>query len=294
MDLVTIASAGLRVEIAPVGAELQTIRDANGRDWLWDGDPAFWTGRAPVLFPIVGALAGGVARIAGREYQLEKHGFARRSLFEVAALTDASVTFRLVATAATRASYPFDFRLDVTHALDGATLTTTAVVANEGVESMPASFGFHPALRWPLPGGGARTSHVVRFDRDEPGPIRGVTPDGLIAASPLPSPVQGRVLALHDDLFAHDALVWDRPASRGLWFGVPGEPAVRIEFAGMPMLGIWTKPGAGYLCLEPWAGHADPEGFAGSFRDKPGMQLVPPGGERRFTMTMAFGTPAPA
>ncbi len=290
--IVRIASAALEVEVATLGAELQRIRDAQGRDWLWDGDPAFWTGRAPLLFPIVGALAGGIARIGDREYRLEKHGFARRSRFEVTARDDSSVTLRLEASPETRAAYPFAFRLDVTHRLDGATLTTVATVLNPGEAPLPASFGFHPALRWPVPGGDAKTAHVVRFDAPEPSPLRAVDADGLIPPGPAPTPIEGRTLRLDDRLFAHDALVWDRIESRGLWFGVPGSAGVRVDFPGMPMLGIWMKPGAGYLCIEPWQGHADPSGYAGAFADKPGMVTITPGECRSFEMAMTFGVAA--
>jgi galactose mutarotase-like enzyme len=289
---ITIASPDFTVEIAAAGAELQRVQDTSGRDWLWDGDPAFWTGRAPILFPIVGALAGNVARIGDRDFSMEKHGFARRSVFEIVSGRADCATLRLEPTDATRAAYPFDFRLDVTHRIDGLRLTTTAVVHNAGREPMPASFGFHPALRWPLPGPGARADHVVIFDEPEREPLRGVDPDGLIPPATVPTPVSGRTLALADALFAHDALVFDCPRSRGLFYGVPGAPGVRVDFPDMPMLGIWTKPGAGYLCIEPWAGHADPSGYQGQFADKPGMRLIAPGEQIAFEMALTFGATA--
>ena len=148
-----IASDALAAEISELGAELRTLTDAQSRDLLWDGDPAFWTGRAPLLFPIVGELAGGAYRLDGRGYPMPKHGFARRSTFVVVAHAHDRITLRLDASDATRTIYPFDFRLDVSYAITGATLTLTAVVSNLGEAALPASFGFHPAFRWPLPYG---------------------------------------------------------------------------------------------------------------------------------------------
>lgn len=289
-DLVTLASPDLTVTISPRGAELQSVVDAQGRDWLWDGDKRWWGGRAPILFPTVGMLAGGIARFGGREFEMAKHGFARKRTFELSEATDRSATFRLEDDAETRAAYPFAFHLDVTHRLDGAVLETVATVTNTGDAPMPAGFGFHPALRWPLPGtgGNSKTQHLLRFDADEPEPIRGVTPDGLIGPD-ASTPIHGDELALHDSLFDHDALVLDRPNSRGLWFGVPEHPGVRVDFAGLNYLGIWMKPGAGYLCIEPWASHADDEGFHGEFAEKPGVVTLAPGESHDFAMAMTFG-----
>jgi len=286
---VVIASSGLTVTVSPDGAELRRIVDGAGRDLLWDGDPAFWTGRAPILFPIVGGLNGGEYRLDGVSYTLPKHGFARHSRFAPVATSGSGVTFRLTDSEVTRAVYPFAFVLDVAFWVEGDRLEIVATVTNPGEVALPLSFGFHPALRWPLPYAGARDAHMVRFDQIEAHPVRGVTPDGLIAQDPLPTPVESDVLALRDELFAVDAIVFDRPESRGLWYGVPGQPGVRVDFPDMPQLGIWTKPGAGYLCIEPWQGHADPEGFAGDFREKPGVVRVMPGESRAFAMQLAFG-----
>ncbi|PTQ13616.1 aldose epimerase [Sphingomonas oleivorans] len=285
---VRIASAQLSAEIAPLGAELQRLTDAQGRELLWDGDPAYWTGRAPILFPIVGSLVGDSYRLGDRRYTLPKHGFARRSLFTPIAQQQGSVTFRLAANAATRAAYPFDFVLDISFAIEGAALTMTAAVTNAGDEPMPASFGFHPALRWPLPYGRPRDQHRVRFAQPEPAPIRRIDGTGAIRPETLPTPVKGRDLMLDDALFADDAIIFDRLESRSLTYGAPGGPALQIDFPDMPHLGLWMKPGANYLCIEPWQGHSDPIGFDGDFRDKPGIVLIDPGETRRFIMRIAL------
>lgn len=289
---ITIRSDALTVTVAAKGAELRSITDAQGGEWLWDGDARWWTGRAPILFPTVGVTAGG-ARFGGTLYPLGKHGFARDREFEAVATDDGEARFRLVADADTRAAYPFDFVLEIAHALAGATLTTTATVTNAGDTPMPFGFGFHPALHWPLPGTGAlsRTDHIVRFDADEPGPLRLIGDDGLIQAGDRPTPVRDNELHLRDDLFSHDALVWEGHASRGLFYGVDGHPGVRVDFAGLDMLGIWTKPGAGYLCIEPWASRADDEGFAGEFADKPGVRTLPPGASHSYAMSLTIAAP---
>lgn len=284
-----IASDRLTVEISECGAELQRLTDAAGRDWLWDGDPAWWTGRAPVLFPIVGTLNRDRFRWHGETYGLPRHGFARRSSFDVAQHDSDGLILRLESDETTRALWPFDLTLDMIFTVRAATLTMTGRVTNRSRETMPTSFGFHPALRWPLPGEQAKTGHVIRFDRPEPAPIRRLDADGLLDPVPRPSPVEGDTLRLDDALFADDALIFDRPASRGLSFEGPGGARARVDFQGMPELGLWMKPGAGYLCIEPWHGSSDPAGFHGTLDEKPGTVSITPGNSRSFSMAITIG-----
>ncbi|MDB5688452.1 MAG: aldose 1-epimerase family protein [Sphingomonas bacterium] len=284
--MITIRSDRLEASIAPLGAELQTITDRAGRDYLWNGDANWWTGRAPILFPIVGTLAQGRLAVDGSEHAMPKHGFARHSIFHVVEQGEDHATFRLEATAGTRVVYPFEFTLDIRFELAGATLGVTATLANPGVRPLPASFGFHPAFRWPLPGGGDRAEHRLRFAEAEPAPIRRVAPTGLLTPVLHPTPVDGRDLALDDSLFEADAVIFDALASRSVRFGAPDEPGIEVAWQGLPELGVWTKPGAPFLCIEPWQGHSDPQDFDGDFRDKPGVIEVPPGGERRFAMNV--------
>lgn len=284
-ELVSITSGDLTATINPLGAELWSLTDTEGREYMTDADPAFWTGRAPLLFPIVGALSGGRYRLGGSEFALPKHGFARTSRFECVEADGAFALFRLTDSETTRAAYPFAFALEMRFRLEGWMLAMEARVANTGEGRLPFSFGFHPAFAWPLPGGAAKEAHRILFASDEPQPIRRIDPaSGLVLPDPQPTPVKDGVLAPDASLFEADALIWDHLASRALRFGADEGAKLDIAFPDTPMLGIWQKPGAGYLCIEPWQGIADPQGHVGDFRDKPGIVLLPPGGERRFRM----------
>ena len=285
---IRIASDHLDAEISVLGAELQRLTHIDHGELLWDGDPAYWTGRAPILFPIVGALVGDSYRYRGRAYSLQKHGFARKSVFEPIATTAGSATFRLAANAETRAVYPFEFRLDIRFSIDGGALLMEASLRNVGDDALPASFGFHPALRWPLPYGAPRQDHRIRFAEPEPAPIRRIDAAGVVRPEPERTPVEGRDLLLRDALFEDDALIFDRLRSRSLRYGAPGAAGLSVDFPDMPELGIWTKPGADYVCIEPWQGHADPQGFAGDIFAKPGIVSIAPNEERRFTMRIAL------
>jgi len=275
--LIEIRSDRLSAAINPLGAELTRLRDADGRELMTNADPAFWTGRAPILFPIVGRVNDDTLRLDGRSYAMEKHGFARRRTFELVHHTDNAATFRLTADDETRAHYPVDFVLEVGFAIDAATLIVDVRIHNPGNVPLPASLGFHPAFAWPLPYGRPRADHRITFAAVEPGDIVALD-DGLFATRRR-SPLDGRVLHLADDLFADDALIWDPVAAQSVTYGATDGPRLRVDFPDTPYLGIWTKPGAAFVCIEPWHGHADPVGFDGDFRAKPGVFEVAPGGD---------------
>ena len=286
-DRVEIGSPELSATIDPYGAELVSLRDADGRELMTDADPAFWTGHAPLLFPIVGRLNGDVLRMDGIEYPMKQHGFARRGLFDVHR-ADEKACFRLRDDAATRALYPRAFRLDVTYAITGATLAITVQIENRETERiLPASFGFHPAFAWPLPYGLPREDHRILFAADEAASIRKLAAS-LLDPAPRPSPLDGCTLVLGDALFADDALVWDAVRSQSVRYGAPTGPQLRVDFPDTPMLGIWTKPGATFVCIEPWHGIADPVGFTGDIHEKPGIFLLRPGEVRGIDMQVTL------
>jgi galactose mutarotase-like enzyme len=274
---VSLRSGDLTAEVNPLGAQLSTLRDRAGRDLLWDGDPAVWNGRAPLLFPIVGTIAGGCYRLNSKVYPLPRHGFARGRMFEVLESTPSAAILRLRADETSLQVYPFHFELELRFALAGPTLSVTAFVRNAGEEDMPASFGFHPALRWPLPFGQERSSHFIEFARDEPAPIRRLNTDGLLTPERHPTPISQRRLALADSLFQDDVIIFDEIQSRSVIYGAASGPRLRISYPDAPYLGIWSKPQAHFICIEPWHGVSDIAGFAGDFRAKTGVFTVAAG-----------------
>ena len=288
---VSLSSGDLTAEVSPLGAQLSSLRDRAGRDLLWDGDPSVWSGRAPLLFPIIGTLAGGGYRLGSKIYQLPRHGFARGKLFDIVETTSASAAFRLKADEASFQVYPFRFELEVHFALDGPTLTVATYVRNTGGEDMPASFGYHPAFRWPLPFGRTRSSHFIEFESEEPAPIRRLNANGLLTPERHPTPVARRRLELADTLFQDDVIIFDEIRSRSVTYGADDGPRIRVSLPDMPLFGLWTKPRANFICIEPWHGIADPDGFSGDFKTKPGVFMVAPGAALPMTMAITLLTP---
>jgi galactose mutarotase-like enzyme len=282
MDHHILTNGTLSAAIKADGAELFSLRDATGQEMLWQAAPV-WPRHAPVLFPIVGRLRDDRLRHQGRLYPLPQHGFARDRRF--AWLNRGATACRLVLheDAATRAAFPFAFRLEIAFALDDDALETTFTVANPGREVLPASLGAHPAFIWPLVEGLAKDAHELQFAEPEPAPVRRLD-GGLLKPEPQPTPIAGRTLALDPALFAADAVILPEPASRSVRYTAAGASAIEVSWEGFEQLGLWSREGGDFLCIEPWHGMASPTDFDGEFRDKPGLMLIAPGERRTLSM----------
>ncbi|MET4838220.1 galactose mutarotase-like enzyme [Bradyrhizobium japonicum] len=206
-DTHTIRSGGLTATIKAHGAELCSLKDGGGVEFVWQAEPA-WPRHAPLLFPIVGRLANDEMRHRGKTYRMTQHGFARDSRFAWVERGENRCTLALEDSEATRALYPFAFRLTATYAIDAAGLDLSLTVANTGKETLPVSLGGHPAFNWPLQPGMSKESYALTFTNEEPSPVRRVE-GGLLLAATDPSPVRGTVLPLSESLFTNDAVILD-------------------------------------------------------------------------------------
>lgn len=119
-------------------------------------------------------------------------------------------------------------------------------------------------------------------------PVRRLDAHGVILPTKFATPVAHRKLQLRDDLFNADAIIFDKVASQRLYYGPDDGPQLEIAFPGMPHLGVWTKPRAGFICIEPWHGFADPHDYAGDFSAKPGIALIQPSMAREFVMSLSW------
>ncbi|OJF92326.1 aldose 1-epimerase family protein [Pararhizobium antarcticum] len=281
---VRIENQSLAVDVSPLGAEMQAITSSDGRSWLWNGDVAYWGGRSPVLFPIVGKAPGDLLGIDGKDYPMGQHGFARRNEFALVSSTAMACHHELVASEQTKAIYPFAFRLVVEHALDGNRLTVAAEVTNEDSRDLPFGIGFHPAFMWPLPGA-AEKPHAVTLDNGGEPPLAQLD-GGLIKPGHLPSPFTAGRLVLQPEMFKNDALIFPQGAGAGLRYGAEDGPALHFTFENLPNLALWTKPGAPFLCIEPWHGIAAETGRSNDIMERPYSQRLAPGGMARFSFTV--------
>lgn len=165
--MATVQTDRIQVSASTKGAELQSIRGPGGVEYLWQGDPAFWARRSPLLFPIVGGLPGGAYSYRGKSYAMGNHGFVRDAEFRLTSQNEDSMSFELESDGASRAIYPFDFTLGVTYSVRGDALDVAYRVANTGKDTMIFSIGAHPAFRAPLVDGERRTDFDLAFERAE-------------------------------------------------------------------------------------------------------------------------------
>ena len=288
MDLHRLHQDGAEAVIARHGGELQALR-LGGCDLLWNAGP-LWPRHAPLLFPVVGGLNGDLLRHGGKAFPMPRHGFARAKAFAWSERAPAHCALELRDDEHTRQAYPFAFRLVVRFALVASGLRMELELQNPAAEVLPASLGLDPAFRWPLVPGPSKAAHRLTFEADEPGPLRRLDGGGLLTRKDQPTPIAQRDLALHEELFRQDALIFLQPRSRSLRYAVPGGPSLTLAWEGFPHLGLWAKPDPGptFLCIEPWDGHADPVDWDGEFSAKPGVFLLPPGGARRWAFTVSL------
>lgn len=282
-----------RVRINATGAELSSLvrKDLDDLEYLWQADAAVWGRHAPVLFPIVGRLPEDTYRHQGHTYRLPQHGFARDRAFELVHESAVEVRLRLRDDEQSRQVFPFAFELTITHRLEGSTVRVGWDVHNPAANGdLLFSIGAHPAFRCPLLPGEAFEDYAFRFDH----PVaveRHLLQGGLLNGRTEPVPTNDAELPLTYALFEQDALVlkhydFDRVtlASRR------GPRHVKMQFAGFPYLGLWTKgPGAPFVCIEPWQGIAGSVGAPVELCDKEGILTLRPGAtfHADYTITVA-------
>ncbi|MBB4169403.1 aldose 1-epimerase family protein [Rhizobium sp. BK538] len=279
-----IANQYLTVDVSSFGAEMQDLLTSDGRSWLWNGDAAFWGGRSPVLFPIVGKAPDDMLAIDGQSFPMGQHGFARRTEFALASANATTCRYELASSPTTMAVFPFDFLLAVEHTLERRALTVAAEVTNRDRRPMPFGLGFHPAFLWPLPGA-AGQDHVITLDNQgEPGLVR--LENGLISPAKLASPFKAGRLVLDHGMFEQDAMIFPEDAGTGLRYGVQGGPTMHFSFENLPNLALWQKPGAPFICIEPWHGMAAQKNGSRELAKRPYSLTLPPGEIGRFAFTV--------
>jgi galactose mutarotase-like enzyme len=283
--MVKIKNDKLAVEINELGAELQSIKDPSGREWLWNGDPQFWKGRAPILFPICGGLKEDRYIYNGKSYTLSKHGFAKFSVFEVVENSGDAAVFELKSNENTKGMYPFDFVFRAIYKLIDNSLKVTYSVKNTGEDIMFFSVGAHEAYATPE---GIEDYKIV-FDRPET--LRAYILDGNLLEHNYVTLLENKTeFPLLDRYFAVDALVFKHINSHGVTLiNKSGDRKVNVKFDGYDYFLLWHKHGAPYICIEPWAGIQDPVDSDMILEHKEGIKYAVPGETFKRTHLITFG-----
>ncbi|HSC55137.1 MAG TPA: aldose 1-epimerase family protein [Phnomibacter sp.] len=277
--MIILRNAYLTASIHPVGAELQSLKHANGIEYMWQAGAA-WPKHSPVLFPIVGTLKDNRYYHEGNEYSLPRHGFAREMEFETTQLSETEALFTLTANEETLKKYPFHFQFSLRYTLKDDTLSCAYEVTHNNTSAILFSVGGHPAFAVPLTANTSYEDHYLQFDVEEP-LHRWKLQDGLLANNTVPiSTQQGNIVPLQHELFYEDAIVLKHLQSSAVSIGSSKHThGLSFQFAGFPHLGIWAAKDADFVCIEPWFGHADSIGHNQQLADKEGIISLPAGKE---------------
>jgi len=249
--MISIQNSAFAADINALGAELSSLRSASsGQEFLWQGDPAVWAGRSPILFPVIGRLLDDKYRYAGREYSLPKHGFARTSVFSISRVAADSAVFTLADSPATRACYPFSFRFDIHYQLTPEGIRVTHTVENRDDEDMFFSVGAHPGFNCEL-------GDTLVFEQAETLRTERIDANALLTEQTYPLLDNANTITITPELFVNDALFLSGYRSRHVTLKCRRGYAIDFDLEDAPFLGIWAKPAAPYVCIEPWYGIND-------------------------------------
>lgn len=283
--MIELKNEALAICVAEMGAELQSIKDREGREYMWQAGEQ-WPRHSPILFPIVCSVNNNTYVVDGKEYHLPRHGFARDTQFTVISQTGEKVTLALHDTDETLQVYPYHFNLAVTYRLEGNKVHVIWHVENTDTREIHFQIGGHPAFKVP----GGKLEGLVKLDNEEPLDVLKSYADGSHDMVEIPLEADRGVMEINNNFFRNDSVkIHKSQTRRAMLMDTNGEPAVTVDYKA-PVCAFWSPYGkqAPFVCIEPWYGIGDPRGFKGEFKDKPLMNHLLPGASfmSRYSITI--------
>ena len=271
--MITISNEFLTATFSEVGAELKSLK-CDGQEYIWYGDPKFWTGSSPVLFPICSGLKDDEFIYEGKTYKLQKHGFARRATFDVETVDGNAATFLLSSKNCPQDNYPFQYEFRIIYTLVGKKVNVEYNIRNLTDGDMYFSAGAHEAY---LCSEGIENYEII-FDQKES--LDAYQLDGpLLSFDTKNYGINTDTLQLDNSLFDNDCLIFKNLNSRGVILrNKTTDQKIKVKFEEFPFLLIWTVPGAPFVCIEPWCGITDPINTNKQFSQKEGIEKIEKGG----------------
>ncbi|TAH24409.1 MAG: aldose 1-epimerase family protein [Cytophagales bacterium] len=269
----------LKLTVKSSGAEMISIKNTiTNKEYLWQGNPAYWARRAPVLFPIVGKLNNNNYRVNSESYELPQHGFARDMHFELIDHVENSLTYLLKSNSETLKVYPYKFELYIKYSLEQNKVVINYEIKNCDDDLIYFSLGAHPAFNCPLESNEKFSDYYLTFEKEESIDTL-LLENGLLNGKSSPMLLNQTNLPLTTALFDQDALIFHGLKSRNVALkSYKSKHSIAIDFTGFPYLGIWSKKGGSpFVCIEPWMGIADSLGFEGSFKEKTAVRSLAKG-----------------
>lgn len=268
----SIQNKNLKITIKDIGAELSSIISLkNNKEYLWRGDSEYWGGQAPILFPFVGRLKNDVFIANGKEYSQKQHGFFRKSnAVKLIEKTDTKLTFSITHSKETLEVYPYEFEFKTTYELIDNKVSIHHYVENLGTDNMYFSLGEHPAFNCSLNHLNKSYEHCsLTFDKNETDATWNLNKDGLFDNTTTAFLKNSNKIDLKANSFDKDALVFKNLKSNKITLSNKSEgKLVTVEFKDFDYLGIWSKPNAPFVCIEPWLGIADSQDSSQNIEEK--------------------------
>lgn len=263
------------------GGGIVSIKDSNGLEYLWQGDATYWSGQAPVMFPICGSLRNKTATIGdGMLCNMERHGIVRKLEFDFVNKTNNSITFSICSNEDLKSSYPYDFELQITYTLNENTITTSYQVSNRNSIPMPFFIGGHPGFNCPLLPGENFEDYVIEFEKPETALCpESVSSTGLVNLNNRTSMLEKETtLPLKHSYFSVDALIFDQLNSRSAKLLNPQtRKGIQIDFKEFDYFILWSSSNNGpFVAMEPWTGISTCNDESNVFEEKRGVKVVPP------------------
>lgn len=267
--LFTAENEYVSIAVKQYGAELSSFKSKEtGIEYLWQGNPDVWYGQSPVLFPIVGTVLDNKYRVDGKEYEMFRHGIARKRDFELKEQGDGYLVLTQSWNEDTLKAYPYRYIFDIEFRLDGKKLTVTHTIKNGDDKTIYFSIGAHPGFN-------CKIGDWLEFEENETLVCEKITPDAILDGIHYPTLTDSKRFDITADVFVDDAHVLSGMKSDTVYLKSDFRPQViKFNFGKAPHLGLWAKPGAEYVCIEPWYGINDDYDKKDDFSQKRAIQKI--------------------
>ena len=285
--MIVLKSDQLSVEFQTLGGALSSIKDKDDVEYLWQGDPTYWSGQAPVLFPICGSVRNDTVLYdkedgSQKEGKIPRHGLVRKKDFTLVEQTDNSVTFAIEDDEEMYENYPYHFRLEITYTVTGKTIRTQYKVYNKELEkSMPYFIGGHPGFNCPLLDGEVYEDYHLEFEKPETCTVPKPFPEtGMLDFKDRNSWLNNqKEIDLNYDFFSYDAVTLDNIESRSVSLkSRKHDKGLKLHFKEFPNLIVWSTLNKGpFIALEPWSGLSTSIEEGDRLEDKKDVKILKPG-----------------
>ena len=267
--LFTAENEYVSIAVKQLGAELSSFKSKEtGIEYLWQSNPDVWAGQSPILFPIVGTVLDNKYRVDGKEYEMFRHGIARRRNFELKEQGDGYLILTQSWNEESLKAYPYKYIFDIEFRLEGKKLTVTHIIKNDDDKTIYFSIGAHPGFN-------CKIGDWLEFEENETLTCEKITPDSILDGKFYPTLKDSKRFDITADVFVDDAHILSGMKSDTVYLKSDFRPQViKFNFGKVPYLGLWAKPGAEYVCIEPWYGLNDSYEKKADFSEKRDIQKI--------------------